>query len=336
MGPLLLLTALASCFDASLAFGNPHESHLPVGTLPEIHHGHPSGPGASACNASSIPATFVSTTSGIVYGHPAHNASNVTEYLGIQYGKAPVNSLRFAAPQAYRNSSRVYDGLNFAQDCPTSNPGQYITNLSNAEWWASALLYGDRPGEDCLHLNVWAPKKEAPQPLKPVMVWIYGGGFRGGGTNTSLYNGQYFSADEDVVFVTINYRVNIFGFSGAVGAPQNVGLLDQRLAVEWVRDNIVRSSCMKVPSTLTLTSMQAAFGGDPSRITLLGVSAGAISIGYYLYKYRDDPIIAGTCSMEFSRNSTANTHAKLRISNSLNHGIRHSGWFGKRKGLAHR
>lgn len=129
----------------------------------------------------------VFTTSGIVYGHSAPNASNVTEYLGIPYAQPPVGSLRFADPQAYSNRSRIIDGSAFAADCPTTNPGKYITNLSNAEWWATSMLYGDKPSEDCLFLNIWTPSgakgnegrggREGREKggLLPVMVWIYGG-----------------------------------------------------------------------------------------------------------------------------------------------------------------
>ena len=94
-----------------------------------------------------------------------------------------------------------------------------------------------------------------------------------------------------------SYRVNIFGFSGAPGETQNVGLLDQRKAIEWVRDNI------------------ASFGGDPARISIMGQSAGGSAVDYYSYTYLDDPIVAGLISHsgtalsftpntpEFSRNS---------------------------------
>lgn len=136
----------------------------------------------------------------------------------------------------------------------------------------------DDPQEDCLYLNVWS-KPEAGKALKPVLVYIYGGGFQTGGTNSSASSGQYWVDEQDVVFVNFNYRVNIFGFPGAPGLTQNVGLLDQRMAVEWVRDNI------------------AAFGGDASRIVIVGHSAGAASVDYYTYAHAEDPIIAGTVEM---------------------------------------
>lgn len=90
-----------------------------------------------------------------------------------------------------------------------------------------------------------------------------------------MYSGQYLAGSENVVVVTMNYRINIFGFSGAPGQAQNVGLLDQRIAVEWVRDNI------------------QAFGGDPKKIVIMGQSSGSVSVDYWSYAYVDDPIVSG-------------------------------------------
>ncbi|KAK4504529.1 hypothetical protein PRZ48_005445 [Zasmidium cellare] len=151
-----------------------------------------------------------------------------------------------------------------------------MANLSySAEHVADFLdNIGQVANEDCLTLNIWT-KPQTGADLKPVMVWTYGGSFDGGGTNTSGYSGQYWSNTEDVVFVTFNYRLGVFGFPGAPDLTQNVAMLDQRLALEWIRDNI------------------EAFGGDPGRITLFGQSAGAGMTDYYTYIWLDDPIIAG-------------------------------------------
>jgi len=106
------------------------------------------------------------------------------------------------------------------------------------------------------------------------MVYILGGGFSLGDSATPLYNGAKLAQNQDVVVVTMNYRTNIFGFPGAPGLPDvNLGLLDQRLSLEWVRDNI------------------EAFGGNPDRITLFGESAGASSVDYYSYIWLKDPIV---------------------------------------------
>ncbi|CAH1274057.1 BCHE [Branchiostoma lanceolatum] len=116
--------------------------------------------------------------------------------------------------------------------------------------------------EDCLYLNVWQPN---PVPTgAAVMVWIHGGGFRTG--SSAQYTGKYLSAAEGVVVVTINYRLGVLGFlyTGTDDAPGNMGLTDQLLALQWVQDNI--------PS----------FGGDSSKVTIFGNSAGAASVGFHL------------------------------------------------------
>lgn len=99
-----------------------------------------------------------------------------------------------------------------------------------------------------------------------------------GDASSPFYNGKYFADAQDVVVVTLNYRINIFGFSGAPGERQNIGLLDQRLAVEWVRDNI------------------AAFGGCPSKIVIFGQSSGSVAVDYWSYAYPKNPIVAGLIS----------------------------------------
>lgn len=136
-----------------------------------------------------------------------------------------------------------------------------------------------------MSINVWN-KPQAGAPAKAVLIWIYGGGFALGNTASPSYNGARLAAEEDVVVVSMNYRLNIFGFPGAPGlSDQNLGLLDQRLAVEWVRDNI------------------ASFGGDPKRITLFGESAGGTSVDMYSYAWVNDPIVnafipeSGTASL---------------------------------------
>jgi len=122
-------------------------------------------------------------------------------------------------------------------------------------------------GEDCLTLNVFSPG--ADDAKRPVVVWIHGGAFIMGSGSTPLYHGHSFAANHDVVVVTINYRLGLFGllYLGdlAPGREEgNYALLDQIAALRWVRDNI------------------AAFGGDPDRVTVMGESAGAISIGSLL------------------------------------------------------
>uniref|UniRef100_A0AAV2J389 Carboxylic ester hydrolase n=1 Tax=Knipowitschia caucasica TaxID=637954 RepID=A0AAV2J389_KNICA len=124
--------------------------------------------------------------------------------------------------------------------------------------------------EDCLYLNVWAPRNRSmpqPQPLLPVMVWIYGGGFTSGTASLPLYDGRSLSEYGNVVVVSMNYRLGAFGFLSLPNHPTikgNAGLMDQQLALRWVSQNI------------------AAFGGDPAKVTIFGESAGSASVGYQL------------------------------------------------------
>jgi carboxylesterase type B len=103
-------------------------------------------------------------------------------------------------------------------------------------------------------------------------------GFAGGNTSTPFSNGQYLADHEDIIVVTVNYRVNVFGFPGAPGADTNLGLRDQRLAVEWVQRNI------------------AGFGGSPQKIVIAGQSSGGVSVDWWSYAYKQNPIAHGLMS----------------------------------------
>ncbi|KAK3292957.1 Alpha/Beta hydrolase protein [Chaetomium fimeti] len=123
--------------------------------------------------------------------------------------------------------------------------------------------------------DIWAPRGKAKKDL-PVIIFFYGGAFSAGGTNAPyLIPAEWIQRTQEHIVISFNHRDNIFGYTNAAGQPpdqQNPGLLDARLAIEWVRDNI------------------GSFGGDPTRIGLWGESSGAIIIAYYSYVYRDDPI----------------------------------------------
>ncbi|CZR69318.1 related to acetylcholinesterase precursor [Phialocephala subalpina] len=227
-----------------------------------------------------LDACQVLTSSGIVQGHVASWPENtsVFEFLGIPFAQPPLGQLRFAAPQAYQqDTSSVFVADKCILDITV---GEYLTKFQTDSWIrrdcmqytgsasqnvsAQVAAYGYGMGggnatdphsysEDCLTVNVWA--KPTGQKNKAVMVWIYGGAFSAGTSNAPFYNGALLAEDEDVIV--------------------NLGLLDQRLAVEWVRDNI------------------AGFGGDASRITLFGESAGGSSVDYYSYAWTEDPIVTG-------------------------------------------
>ncbi|KAI1321702.1 cholinesterase precursor [Xylariaceae sp. FL0255] len=205
------------------------------------------------------------------------------EFLGVRYAEPPVGDLRFAPPRRYlAPQGTVYYASDWAPDCLANKPAvSTFPNFSEPSglhvWEEFAAETGNPASEDCLMLNIWT-KSLDPNAKKPVMIFIHGGRFTIPGPHSPFYNGQYLSSAEDVVIVTPSYRLGVFGFSGAPGLPQNAALRDHRLAVEWTRDNI------------------AGFGGDASRITLWGQSAGAASVDYYSFAWKDDPIVSGLIS----------------------------------------
>ena len=176
-------------------------------------------------------------------------------YLGIPYAKPPVGDRRWKAPEPLPESDAVFEAKHFG------------ASAIQVEHDGSILKY-HRQSEDCLTLNIGAGRKTTGRK-KPVIVLFHPGDFSFGGTIDPLMDAESFINDHpDVVFVSFNYRLGIFGFidfseiPGGESRPDalNLGLLDQIAALKWIRENI------------------AAFGGDPDRITVMGYEAGAISI----------------------------------------------------------
>ncbi|NWT18517.1 ACES Acetylcholinesterase, partial [Vireo altiloquus] len=205
----------------------------------------------------------VATSSGAVRGFhvPAGPSSRVAAFLGIPYAEPPLGPLRFAPPRPARPWGGVLDAFSHPHACfqpvDTMFPG-----FGGSEMWNP----NREMSEDCLYLNIWAPEPRPKAPA-PVLVWIYGGGFYSGAASLDVYDGRFLAAAEEVLVVSMNYRVGALGFLALPGhpeAPGNVGLMDQRLALRWVQANI------------------AAFGGDPGAVTLFGESAGAASVGLHL------------------------------------------------------
>ncbi|HEV2650693.1 MAG TPA: carboxylesterase family protein [Rhizomicrobium sp.] len=174
----------------------------------------------------------------------------VLAFLGVPYAEPPIGDLRWRVPSAKKPWKEVRSATATAPFCP-----QYdIDNVG---------LYREVPmSEDCLYLNVWTPALDGKP--RPVLFYIHGGGFEAGSGALSPYSGQYLAAGHDAVVVTINYRLSIFGLPPfepyGDDEPTNLALLDQVAALRWVKANI------------------AAFGGDPDRVTLFGLSAGGWSI----------------------------------------------------------
>ncbi|KAK3180041.1 hypothetical protein K4F52_008533 [Lecanicillium sp. MT-2017a] len=228
----------------------------------------------------------VKTSSGPVRGHAATHEPGVSAFLGIPYALPPVGNRRFMPPEKYHGDELINaHSIGFA--CPASTPfgagvhdftsfDEPLANLTAQGYATLSDLFQltDTFSEDCLTLNIWVPT--GGEAEKPTMIYIYGGGFTYGSSQSSFYDGQHLAAEQDVIVVTFNYRVSILGFHGNPELENhNPGFLDQRLAIEWVKDNI------------------PAFGGDLSRLTLFGQSAGAASVDHYAYAYASDPIVSG-------------------------------------------
>ena len=193
----------------------------------------------------------IRTESGLIAG----TVGDISVFKGIPYAAPPVAGLRWRPPQPALPWIGVREAKEFGPQCVYRGPGAFAG-----------------PGsEDCLTLNVWTPAKRRPRERLPVMVWIHGGGFQFGSGRWPLYEGTGL-ARLGVVLVTLNYRLNIFGFfshpdlskESPNGASGNYGLLDQIAALKWVTSNI------------------DAFGGDRKRITIFGESAGGSSVAYLM------------------------------------------------------
>uniref|UniRef100_A0A182K987 carboxylesterase n=1 Tax=Anopheles christyi TaxID=43041 RepID=A0A182K987_9DIPT len=182
---------------------------------------------------------------------PLPNGSEYYSYQGIPYAQPPVGELRFKPPVPLEQ---------FAEQ-----PLQ--CGAERGHCLAATPVFQGMPGvEDCLYLNVYSTRapSDALGMLKPVMVWIHGGGYYTGSGNSDFFGPEYL-LQHDVILVTLNYRLGPLGFLAlpSVGIHGNQGLKDQQLALRWVHDNIAR------------------FGGDPSNVTLFGESAGSASVNWH-------------------------------------------------------
>ncbi|MGF7155514.1 carboxylesterase/lipase family protein [Novosphingobium gossypii] len=205
---------------------------------------------ATMAQAEDVPAPQVTVEGGTVSGV---DADGVTAFKGIPFAAPPVGALRWRAPQPAAKWSGLRSGAAYGHDC--------MQNYS-----AVPLPPGSAPAEDCLYLNVWRPSGEATK--LPVMVWIYGGGFVNGSASRLIYTGTRL-AQQGVMVVSFNYRLGRFGtFAHPAltkakedgGRLANYGFMDQIAAMEWIKRNV------------------AAFGGDPDNITIMGESAGGMSV----------------------------------------------------------
>ncbi|KAH7885008.1 Alpha/Beta hydrolase protein [Phlebopus sp. FC_14] len=194
----------------------------------------------------------------------------VTKYLGIPFAQPPTGNLRFQLPQSLPAYNESFSAIEYGPACPQQIytvpyiqelPQEVIDYLVDNVY--SAILPS---AEDCLTLNVVTPTGSTPESELPVVVWIFGGAFEFGGTSSydgGIIVGQSIALGVPAIYVSMNYRVNAFGFLASQEVKDaglgNFGLQDQRLALRWVQKYI------------------SAFGGDPTKVTIWGESAGAIS-----------------------------------------------------------
>ncbi|KAI1381605.1 sterol esterase [Hypoxylon crocopeplum] len=206
--------------------------------------------------------------------------NGVENFGGIPFAQAPVGSLRLKPPQRLNSSLGTFDATGLGPSCPQmffSTEGDLITsvlgNLINTPLFQTVT----GQTEDCLTMRVQRPADTASNAKLPVLFWIFGGGFELGSpqmydASSLVSNGV--DQDKPFIFVSVNYRVGGFGFLAGkeilADGASNLGLLDQRMGLEWVQDNI------------------AAFGGDPEKVTIWGESAGAISVFDQMALYGGD------------------------------------------------
>ena len=175
--------------------------------------------------------------------------NGVKTWLGIPYAQPPVGKLRWQPTQPLKPTNKTFDAKKFGASA--------IQEFDDIE-----LASKNRQSEDCLTINIW---KRSDKKNLPVMFFVHGGSFMHGGTIEPLYNGNNLAAAQDVVVVSFNYRLNIFGFmnfgviDSAFDGTGHLGMEDQVAALKWVKENI------------------SAFGGDPDNVTIFGESAGSIS-----------------------------------------------------------
>lgn len=225
------------------------------------------------------PTVTISKPEATVVG--SSGADNIDKFNGIPFALPPTGSRRLKPPQPIQSPLGTVKATSVAKSCPQflfstdekDIPSSIVAKLSNIPIFQELT----NSGEDCLTLDVRRPSGTKADAKLPVLVWIYGGGFEQG--STANYDGASFVASSvtlnmPVVFVAMNYRLGGFGFlPGAEilrDGSANIGLLDQRLALKWVSDNI------------------AAFGGDPSKVTIWGESAGSISVFDQMALYDGD------------------------------------------------
>jgi carboxylesterase type B len=192
-------------------------------------------------------------------------------YLGVPYAQPVTGEGRWSAPRPLATPDEPRQAIDFGPVCPQTPPSKAAPAPTASGDTRVPLKHPSRSSdaprtesEDCLTLNVWTPADTGAGGL-PVIVYIHGGAFFAGDAGDPLLDGAWLAARHGLVIASVNYRLGVLGFLATHELAGNYGILDQQLAMRWVRENA------------------AAFGGDPRRITLAGQSAGAMSVGLHLF-----------------------------------------------------
>jgi para-nitrobenzyl esterase len=211
-------------------------------------------------------ATGAETTAGKIRGF---RRNGVYIFKGVPYGASTAGARRFMPPVKPEPWTGIRNALQYGRACPSQDSAHFNTdgrNLANSDEDAFVLhrgAFATVPGEDCLRVNLWTPEINSSHK-RPVMVYMHGGGFAGGSGHDLLsYDGESLARNHDVVVVTHNHRLNVYGYLNLghlageeYASATNVGMLDIVALLEWVRDNI------------------KTFGGDPGSVTIFGQSGG--------------------------------------------------------------
>lgn len=226
---------------------------------------------ASVSAQDSVPPTtpVVDTALGQVQGL---TDDGILEFLGIPYAAPPIGDLRFKPPQPAKPWEGIHDAVTLGAPCMQmySASGPRTSDFTRQiQTIFPTLGEAKIDNEDCLFLNVWTPAADGAK--RPVMVWFHGGGYAYGSGGWPAYDGRNLAEKGNVVVVTVNHRLNVFGylylgdrFGEDFAASGNAGNLDLVASLEWVRDNI------------------AAFGGDPGKVTIMGESGGGSKVSHML------------------------------------------------------
>ncbi|CAF1000739.1 unnamed protein product [Didymodactylos carnosus] len=205
---------------------------------------------------------------GTIQGELNPNVANVRQFIGIPFAQPPIGNLRFKPPVSTLTVDNASSTIIYNATAAAHQGGFPLLDCMQLSLLNSSVILGQ---EDCLYLDIFLPLNVSTMSLLPVIIYIYGGGFQ---TSDPHDPSHVISLYQNVIYVAIRYRVNVFGFmastllsasrSGAIQASGLQGFEDQQMAMRWVRDNI------------------QSFGGDPRRVTLQGHSAGAISVCLHL------------------------------------------------------